>query len=141
QSRSIPRNLLSNGLLRTWKFDHDSGRLALTSGFPTRRTGRRPGRLLATLLALFSMRAYGHGFGLRYDLPLPLGLWIIGAACAILLSFVIVAIAVRANDSIEAPAQANRLRWQIDSAVTGPSIRLIAQLFAVAALILIVVAG
>ena len=87
------------------------------------------------------MRAYGHGFGLRYDLPLPLGLWIIGAACAILLSFVIVAIAVRANASIEPPAQANRLRWQIDNAVTGPSIRLIAQLFAVAALILIVVAG
>ena len=31
------------------------------------------------------MRAYGHGFGLRYDLPLPLALWIIaGTFIAIL---------------------------------------------------------
>src|SRR6185312_9615311 len=140
QSRSIPRNLLSNGLLHIWKSDHDSGRLALTPAFPSRRTGRQPGRLLAPLFGLFSMRAYGHGFGLRYDLPLPLALWIIGAACAILLSFLIVAIAVRANASVEATAQRN-LRWQIDNAVTSPNIRVIAQFVAVAALILIVVAG
>ena len=87
------------------------------------------------------MRAYGHGFGARYDLPLPLGLWIIGAACAIVLSFVVVAIAVRANASVKSPAQANLLRWQMDNTVTRPNIRLIAQLFAVAALILVVVAG
>ncbi|HWZ73846.1 MAG TPA: hypothetical protein VN326_20500 [Casimicrobiaceae bacterium] len=87
------------------------------------------------------MRAYGHGFGLRYDLPLPLALWIIGAACAILLSFLVVAIAVRANASVEAPAQPNLLRWQIDNTLAGPNIRLIAQLLSVAALILVVVAG
>jgi hypothetical protein len=87
------------------------------------------------------MRAYGHGFGLRYDLPLPLALWIIGAACAILLSFLVVAIAVRANASVEAPAQPNLLRWQIDNALASPNTRLIAQLLAVAALILVVVAG
>jgi len=132
---------LSDGLLRTWKFDHDSGRLALSLGFSSPRTGRLPGRLLASLPALFSMRAYGHGFGLRYDLPLPLGLWIIGAACAIVFSFVVVAIAVRANASVKSPAQPNLRRGQLDNAVISPNIRLIAQLFAVAALILVVVAG
>src|SRR6185295_12736361 len=80
QSRSIPRDLPSNDLLHTWKSDHDSGRFALTSGSPNRRTGLLSGRLLASLSALFSLRAHGHGFGMRYDLPLPLGLWIIGAA-------------------------------------------------------------
>jgi hypothetical protein len=78
---------------------------------------------------------------MRYDLPLPLGLWIIGAAGAIALSFLIVAIAVRADASVGAPAQLNRVRWHIDNAVTRPNIRVIAQLFAVAALILIVVTG
>jgi hypothetical protein len=87
------------------------------------------------------MPAYGHGFGLRYDLPLPLTLWIIGAACAIMLSFLVMSIAVRANASVEGPAQPNLLRWQIDSGVTSPKIRTIAQLFAVAALILVVTAG
>jgi hypothetical protein len=87
------------------------------------------------------MPAYGHGFGLRYDLPLPLTLWIIGAACAIVLSFLIISIAVRANAPAEAAAQPSVLRWQIDNGVTSARIRLVAQLFAVAALILVVAAG
>jgi hypothetical protein len=78
---------------------------------------------------------------MRYDLPLPLGLWIIGAAGVIVLSFLIVAIAVRANASVPAAAQPNRVRWHIDNAVTRPNIRVLAQLFAVAVLFLIVVAG
>jgi hypothetical protein len=90
---------------------------------------------------LFSVPAHGHGFGLRYDLPLPLVLWISGAASTVLLSFVIVAIAVRSNASVKAPAQLNPLRRQISNAVIGGRTRLIAQLLAVAALIFIVVAG
>src|SRR5215472_13491349 len=127
QSRSIPGNLSSNGHLRTWKFDHDSGHLALPPGFRSRRPGRS-GRLLASLPVLFSMPVYGHGFGARYDLPLPLTLWIVGAACAIVLSFVVVSIAVHANAPVEA-AQPNVFRWQIDNGrLTSPKIRPIAQL-------------
>lgn len=87
------------------------------------------------------MPAYGHGFGLRYDLPLPLTLWIIGAACTILLSFVVISIAVRANARVEAPAQPTVLRWHIDDGVTGHTIRLVAQVVAVGALVLVVAAG
>src|SRR5690348_2684478 len=138
RSRSIPGNPSSNGLLRTWKFDHDSGRVAPTPG-SRRRRPERPGRLLASSAVLFAMPAYGHGFGLRYDLPLPLTLWIVGAACAIVLSFVVISIAVRAN--APAAAQPGVARWQIDYGVTSPGIRLVVQLFAVAALVLIVAAG
>ena len=90
---------------------------------------------------LFSVPASGHGFGLRYDLPLPLLLWIIGAALTVLLSFLIVAIAIRSNASVEAPTHLNLLRWQKSYAITRGKTRVIARLFAVAALILIVVAG
>ena len=93
------------------------------------------------MLALFSARANAHGFGLRYDLPLPLSLWIIGAACAIVLSFVVISVAVRANASVRAPAQPNVLPPQIDSGVATPAILLAAQVFSVASLILIVAAG
>ena len=87
------------------------------------------------------MPAYGHGFGMRYDLPLPLTLWIVGAACTILLSFLIISIGVRANNPAAAPAQPSVLRWHIDNGVTSVRIRLVVQLFAVAALILVVAAG
>ena len=87
------------------------------------------------------MPVYGHGFGMRYDLPLPLSLWIIGAACAIVLSFVVMSLAVRANAAAEAPAQPGVLRWQIDNGASRPKIHLVAQVFAVAALILVLAAG
>src|SRR5690242_8232307 len=140
QSRSIPGNLISSALSRTWKFDHVSRRLALIPGFRRRRPWRS-GRLVASLSVLFSVRAHAHGFGQRYDLPLPLTLWIVGAACTIVLSFLIISIAVRANPSVEASRQSNTLRWRIDNGVTNQTIRLIAQLVAVAALVLVVAAG
>lgn len=78
---------------------------------------------------------------MRYDLPLPLSLWITGAAGAIVLSFLVISIAVRANAAVEAPAQPTVLRWQIDNSFAGPKIRLVARIFSVAALILVVAAG
>src|SRR5437762_13213567 len=106
-----------------------------------RRPRQRSGAFVASLSVLFSMPAYGHGLGLRYDLPLPLMLWIIGAASTVLLSFLLVAIAVRLNPHMEAPVQLNLLRWQMGRVVTGQTIRFGARLLAVGALIVIVVAG
>jgi hypothetical protein len=112
----------------------------LIPAFASRRLPRL-GSVLAALPLLFCPRAHAHGFGLRYDLPLPLTLWIIGAACAIVLSFLVISIAVRANASVDGPKQPKLLRWQIDKPVTIPKIRLIAQILAVAALVLVVTAG
>ena len=39
--------------------------------------------------------AYAHGFGERYDLPLPLDYFIVGAAAAVALSFVVIGLFVR----------------------------------------------
>jgi hypothetical protein len=95
---------------------------------------------LVSLPLLCSIRAYGHGFGQRYDLPLPLSLWVIGAACAIVLSFLVVSIAVRAHAPVEGSTAPDHLGWRIDNRVTS-KLRLIAQLCAVAALILVIAAG
>jgi len=78
---------------------------------------------------------------MRYDLPLPLTLWIVGAACTIVLSFLVISIAVRATAPGDEPTHANLLRWQIGNGVLSPKIGLIAQIIAVAALVLIVTAG
>src|SRR5438876_7876158 len=36
-----------------------------------------------------------HGFGQRYDLPLPLSLYLFGAAAAVILSFVVIELCAR----------------------------------------------
>src|SRR5215469_11958631 len=43
----------------------------------------------------FDAPAYAHGFGQRYDLPLPLSLYLFGAAAAVAASFVIVGLVAR----------------------------------------------
>src|ERR1700704_6224569 len=40
----------------------------------------------------FAGSAAAHGFGQRYDLPLPLSLYLLGTAAAVILSFVVVAL-------------------------------------------------
>ncbi|MGF1514577.1 MAG: hypothetical protein ACFB5Z_12915 [Elainellaceae cyanobacterium] len=53
--------------------------------------------LIATgLLFGISEPAYAHAFGQRYDLPLPLNLYLAGAAIAVVLSFVVISIAAQA---------------------------------------------
>ena len=39
--------------------------------------------------------AAAHGFGQRYDLPLPLGLWVLGASATIVLTFAVTALYLR----------------------------------------------
>ncbi len=64
---------------------------------------RLPGMLLPAaatpllLLAFSAAPVYGHGFGERYDLPLPLSYFAAAGASAVILSFVVVGLFVRAE--------------------------------------------
>ncbi|MDP7534306.1 MAG: hypothetical protein QGI88_11125 [SAR202 cluster bacterium] len=51
--------------------------------------------LLAMVLAVGVQPVYAHGFGQRYDLPVPLNLFLLGAAATVAFSFVIIGIFVR----------------------------------------------
>src|SRR5260370_7095629 len=59
------------------------------------------GRRILTLGAAFgglcalAAPAWPHGFGQRYDLPLPLSLYLFGTAAAVILSFVVVGLFAR----------------------------------------------
>ena len=52
-------------------------------------------RSLILLAFLWAPSAGAHGFGQRYDLPVPLWLYLLGAGAAVLLSFVAVGISLR----------------------------------------------
>jgi hypothetical protein len=58
------------------------------------RTGIALGAALAGL-CVFAVPAAAHGFGQRYDLPLPLSFYLFGTAAAVILSFVVVALFAR----------------------------------------------
>ncbi len=52
------------------------------------------------LLALAPRHTLAHGFGQRYDLPVPLWLWVTGGAAAVVLSFVVVGVFVRGTPGL-----------------------------------------
>ncbi len=61
------------------------------------------------LLAAVPSTAYAHGFGERYDLPVPLSLYVIGAGMAVALSFVVIVLFARGRAGGDYP-RANLLR-------------------------------
>jgi hypothetical protein len=55
----------------------------------------RRGLVWGTGAALFASAAQAHGFGQRYDLPIPLSFYVFGAGATVLLSFVLAAMFLR----------------------------------------------
>ena len=50
--------------------------------------------IVALALGLLAKPAYAHGFGQRYDLPVPLNMFLIGAGATVALSFVVIGLFV-----------------------------------------------
>ena len=74
------------------------------------------------LLALFPAAAYAHGFGERYDLPLPLGYFAVGGGLAVVLSFAVIGFFVRATTAAGGDyPRLNLFRWRpLRGLLTGP---------------------
>jgi len=97
------------------------------------------GALLLTAACIPSAAA--HGFGQRYDLPVPLWLWVTGAAAAVVLSFVIIGLFVRSNAGVRGYPRVNLLRWRLGRLLASRPLRLAAQGVAAGLLLLVVTAG
>jgi hypothetical protein len=90
--------------------------------------------LVVLLLCLGSVgTAFAHGFGQRYDLPVPLWLYVAGAAAAVAFSFVVVGVFVRGTARSHVYPRLNLLRFPIGRllahAVCLVSLKLIAVVF------------
>ena len=102
------------------------------------RHGNRPATFVAMLGAVSPGIAGAHGFGQRYDLPLPLTLYLCGAALTVTLSCVMLLVFVRAPrdtarfDLLAHPAT----RW-----LAAPAMVAGLRLLAVALYLLLLVAG
>ena len=96
----------------------------------------------AVLSVIVGVRpALAHGFGQRYDLPVPLGLWISGAAVAVAFSFVVIARFANADPGAHRARRLDLLRFDLGRALADRRTRTLAQALAVVSLGLIVATG
>ena len=93
------------------------------------------------ILCALAAPAQAHGFGQRYDLPLPLSLYLFGTAAAVVLSFVIVGLFARHTPGAQGYPRLDVSTYPLGRWITHPAIALVLRLIAVALLILITVAG
>ncbi len=70
----------------------------------------------AALAALAAGVAYAHGFGERYDLPIPLNLFVVGAAATVAASFVVISLFARGGSGRVSYPRHNLL----DAPIVGP---------------------
>jgi hypothetical protein len=87
-----------------------------------------------------SLPAHAHGFGQRYDLPLPLTFYLFGAAAAVVLSFVIVGLFARHTPGARGYPRIDLLARPWDRCIAHAVARLL-KLAAVGLLALVVIAG
>ena len=102
--------------------------------------------LLAVVLVVvavvgFAPAVEAHGFGDRYDLPVPLSLWVGGAAVAVILSFVVIGLFVRHPTVVEGYPRVNLLRWRMPRILVDPRLWWAGRITSVALLALVVAAG
>ncbi len=97
------------------------------------------GVLLAVTVG--ARRAAAHGFGQRYDLPVPLALWMAGAAVAVACSFVVVGLFVRGGSGVRDYPRLNLLRWPLARVLVDRRTALVIRTLSVSVLVLVVAAG
>ncbi len=97
--------------------------------------------LFALAGCAISVKASAHGFAERYDLPVPLHLYVGGSAAVVALSFVIVAYFVRGDRTVKIYPTFNLLGTTVGRILASPVVRFALRFLAVFMLVLVVVAG
>ena len=85
--------------------------------------------------------ALAHGFGQRYDLPVPFWLWAAAAGAAVALSFAIIGLFVKASPGVHGYWRLNLLGFRLGRLLAGRCVRLAVQLVSVGLLVLVVAAS
>ena len=84
--------------------------------------------------------ARAHGFGQRYDLPVPLWLYLWGAAAAVAVSFLVMALFAR-GARVQTYPRVNLLRWNIGRLLGHPVLVVVYQALALVVFVLVITAG
>src|SRR5262249_16067823 len=109
-------------------------------------TGRlRFYRLLGLYLVAAALAApasaFAHGFGQRYDLPIPLSFYLFGAAAAVPVTFIIVGLFVRERSRSLAPTGIELHRGRIPGFIFNPAVIWALRILALGLFVLTIAAG
>ncbi len=100
---------------------------------------------VAVAIALYGLvatpQAQAHGFGARYDLPIPLSLYLTGAGLTVALSFAMLALFMRSAPASDAYWRFNLTRTAFGRVLGAPAVLLAIRALAVALFLLVVAAG
>src|SRR5262245_30999980 len=101
---------------------------------------------LASILALMGASragtpAYAHGFGQRYELPLPLGLYLFAAATVVALSFVLFGLLLRGSTPAQPSPRRDLLVGRVGGMLAHPLVILALRLVMLALFVLTLLAG
>ena len=108
---------------------------------PFTRVALVGGVLGLVAVVLSPATAYAHGFGERYDLPVPLWLYVTGAGAAVALSFVVIGVFIRGAGGHRQYPRFNLLRWRIFRLLSHPVALLLLWLASVGLFLLVVIGG
>jgi hypothetical protein len=95
----------------------------------------------AVAAACLATPAAAHGFGQRYDLPIPLSFYLTGAAAAVVVSFVIVGLFVREAPRAHPYPRIDLIATPLGRWIASPSLALALEFLALAGFIITIVAG
>ena len=98
---------------------------------------------LMTMLCMLShvSTAVAHGFGQRYDLPIPLSLYAVGAAAAVALSFVAIGVFAGRLPARHSYLRLNLLGMRLGRLLVHPRVLLPLQLGSVGLFVLLILTG
>jgi hypothetical protein len=85
--------------------------------------------------------ASAHGFGQRYDLPIPLSFYFVGTAAVIVVSFIIVGLFVRDVSRSRTHARIDLLATPFGRLIASPPIALVLKLLVLTAFLVTIIAG
>ena len=108
---------------------------------PLTRIALVGGALGIAAVVLTPATAYAHGFGERYDLPVPLWLYVTGAGAAVALSFIVIGLFMRGDPEGRAYPRVNLLKWLPFRLLSHPLALLPLQLASVGLFLLVVIGG
>jgi hypothetical protein len=109
---------------------------------PARRRGAVFRALaIGAAAACVTTSAAAHGFGQRYDLPIPLSFYLFGTAAAVVVSFIIIGLFVRDVPRSHAFPQIDLLAHPLGRLIARSSLALALAFFGLAVFIVTIVAG
>lgn len=97
--------------------------------------------LVAVALLADPLPVLAHGFGQRYDLPVPLGLYLSGAAAAVAFSFVVIAAFGRGAPGVRRYPRLNLLRTPVGTLFVHPAVLFLLKLASVFVFVVFLLAG